>query len=72
MEGVDAIARDVNGSDFAFTIFSTMCFHRIWSGADNVWMRIRKRIYLIADSERKWSGFVTEKKTNRIGTFKSN
>jgi hypothetical protein len=37
-----------------------MCFHRIRSGADNDRMRIRKRIYLIADSERKWSGFGAE------------
>jgi hypothetical protein len=39
-----------------------MCFHRIWSGADNDRIRIRKRIYLIADSERKWSGFGAETK----------
>jgi hypothetical protein len=39
-----------------------MCFHRIRSGTDNDQMRIRKWIYLIADSEWKWSGFEAETK----------
>jgi hypothetical protein len=57
--------RDVNGSDrigldFVFTISFTICFRRIRSGADNDRMQIRKRIYLIADSKQKWSGFRAE------------
>jgi hypothetical protein len=55
-------ARDVNGSDFAFIISSTMCLCRIQSRADNDRMQIQNRIYLIADSKRKWSGFRTETK----------
>jgi hypothetical protein len=39
-----------------------MCFSQIRSGADNDRMRIQKQIYLIADSEQKWSGFGAETK----------
>ena len=53
--GLDVVFRDVNGwdrirSDFAFTISYTTFFHRIRSGADNDRLRIRGRIYHIADS----------------------
>jgi hypothetical protein len=40
-----------------------MCFRQIQSGADSDRMRIRKRIYKMADSERTRS----ENKNNRIG-----
>jgi hypothetical protein len=71
-----AMTRGVNGldrigSDFAFTISSTMCFHRIQSGSDSDRMRIQKRIYKIADSERKWNGLGAETKLIGLVTFQS-
>jgi hypothetical protein len=56
---------DQIGSDFAFTISFTIFTRQIRNGADNDGMRIRKRIYLTADSERKWNGLGAETKLIR-------
>jgi hypothetical protein len=39
-----------------------MCFCQIWKEADNDQIRIREQIYVIADSEQKWSGLGAETK----------
>jgi hypothetical protein len=61
------ISRDANGSDRILHLPYPLPCVFVRFGAeriiDRIW--IRKRIYLIADSERKWSGIKAETKLIR-------